>query len=1036
MSEPIAVLKFGGTSVGSPDRLASAIELIAAERSRGPIAVVVSAMGDSTDWLIEAATLAARGERTNADKRARAVVELAIENTRTVGGRLGAKTDLAPLLSDIAAPLERLLEALSYLRETTAQSVDSIMSFGEQLSARVVTELAKARGIDAAFVDAREWMVTDATFGAAIVDWPATEKRIQDTWATVGERVAITTGFLGRTADGRTTTLGRNGSDYTAALLARGVRATELQIWTDVSGVMSADPGLVADARPLERLSYMEALELANFGARMFHPRTMIPLIEGEIPLRIRNTMRPSDVGTTVDAHGVGDHARPTSVTSLENLALVEVAYRRISMVHPLSGRVLTSLDRAGCTVWMATHSAHGQGVAVVVPAAHLERAVHAIEAELVLERARGDVDPPRVRTPVTLLTLVAEAMGKTPNVAGRFFSALGENGINVYASGQGASSRSISCAVDASDTSVAVQTVHTSFHLAHQRASVFLVGRGTVGGELLGQIERERERLDKAHGILLTVVGIADSRGTIVDARGVSRDAKTETGSLTDAMEKLRGLPVPILVDCTAADGMADVYEAAFERGFHVVAANKKPLAGPAVDYARLMHRARDHHRSYLYETTVGASLPVIETLKDLVRTGDEVALVEGSFSGTLGYLTNELMSGVPLSRAVATARELGYTEPSPQDDLAGLDVARKALILARELGLEVEASDVAVEPFVDRELLSIVDVGAFLRALAERDGAMADRIRRAQEANSVLRYLARIELGGGEDKRAPRMTVGPVIVDRAHPAAALRGSEAFVAFSTGRYAAYPLIVRGAGARWRGHGCGGSLRHPQGRAAREGSLTMSDDERLCGSCAAFMRVRTDERLGRVGECALEVFAPPVRDNWTCTRYRPKGASHAAERPRAAGEPRRRTEGRSTAASTTETTRGSRAKEIDIDMDIDDFRKVLREVLADELGFVPADMAPKWQGGEVIIKPGREGTQDKHIPIEVFFKKIVMVRDKLRLLEAKVNAHPGLSDEDKLILTSYVTASYGSLTTLNLLFQNKDDQFAGASGKE
>ena len=806
MSEGLRVLKFGGTSVGSPDRLASSVELIAAERARGPIAVVVSAMGDSTDWLIEAASLAAHGERAAAEKLAHAVVELAIDNARAVGTRLGSHVDLGPSLREFAAPLERLLDALSWLHEKTPQSLDGIMSFGEQLAARVVASLVAARGVPAVFVDAREWTVTDATFGAAIVDWAATMMRIRETWATLEERSAITTGFLGRTPDGRTTTLGRNGSDYTAALLARGLSATELQIWTDVSGVMSADPGLVTDARPLGRLTYMEALELANFGARMFHPRTMIPLIDGDIPLRIRNTMCPDASGTTVDGHGAGDLAHPTSITSLENLALIEVAYRRISMIHPLSGRVLSALDRAGATVWMATHSAHGQGVAVVVPSAHLERAVAAIDAEVAIERARGDVDAPRVRVPMTLVTLVAEAMGRTPNVAGRFFSALGAQGINVYASGQGASSRSISCAVDSADTSLAVQTVHTSFHLAHQRASLLLLGRGTVGSELFAQIERERARLDKAHDILLTVVGVADSKGAAFDPRGVKRDAPTTPMPIDLVLEKMRGLPVPILIDCTAADGIEETYVAAFERGVHVVAANKKPLAGSRAAYERLMESARAHHRSYLYETTVGASLPVIETLKDLVRTGDTVRLIEGSFSGTLGYLTNQLMAGVPLSRAVATARELGYSEPQPQDDLSGLDVARKALILARELGLDVEADDIAVEPFVDRKLLAIEDVDAFLRALAEHDAEASERVKRAEASGAVIRYLARIDLSAllAESPlpdASPRITVGPVTVDRAHPAATLRGSEAFVAFSTSRYAEYPLIVRGSGA-------------------------------------------------------------------------------------------------------------------------------------------------------------------------------------------------------------------------------------------
>jgi len=790
------------------------------ERAGDDVAVVVSAMGDTTDHLIDAAELASRGDRDGAERVYQALRALAIANAEVVARELGVDESVAASvtreLEGAIAPLPRLLDGLSLLREKTPQSLDAVMSFGERLSAIVVSALLRASGTPSAFIDSRDWTVTDATFGAAVVDWPATEARAKEAWAKLrrsppepgglartGERgaIGVTTGFLGRTPDGRTTTLGRNGSDYTAALLARGLGATELQIWTDVSGVMSADPGLVRDARPLDRLSYMEALELANFGARMFHPRTMIPLIEGNIPLRIRNTMAPGAAGTLVDAEGSKDRERATSVTSLEKLALIEVAYRRISMLHPLSGRVLSALDRSGITVWMATHSAHGQGVAVVIPNAEATRAVAAIEAEVALERLRGEVDPPAVRAPLTLLTLVAEAMGQTPNVAARFFGALGAQGINVYASGQGASSRSISCAIDAADTALAVQTVHTSFHLAHQRASIFLMGRGTVGRELLAQIDSARERLDREHGVLLTVVGIADSGGFVIDAAGVDRAAKTAPGSITDALDRMRALPVPILVDCTAADRMEETYGAAFERGLHVVAANKKPLAGSMAAWRALMASSRAHHRSYLYETTVGASLPVIETLKDLVRTGDTVKLIEGSFSGTLGYLTNQMMAGVALSKAVATARELGYSEPEPQDDLSGLDVARKALILARELGIAIEPDGVRVEPFVDASLLRIRDVGAFLEALKDHDPAHAARIAAAKQRGEVIRYVARIELAPGGPATSATLSVGPQEVASDHPAAALRGSEAFVAFTTARYAEYPLIVRGAGA-------------------------------------------------------------------------------------------------------------------------------------------------------------------------------------------------------------------------------------------
>ncbi len=372
------VMKFGGSSVGSPERLQLATDLIAKHHSQGPLAVVVSAMGETTDWLIEAARLAALGQGEPAKAIAQRVGDLARANARQVFEALssrGAPTAssidrIEQLVEGMVSPLKVLLEAIGCVKEQTKQMLDSVLSFGEGLCAPILTELLRARGLPALFVDSRDWTRTDDRFGDALVDWEATRARIAELQPGWRGRIVVTTGFLGQTRDGRTTTLGRNGSDYTATLLARGLAANEVNFWTDVPGVMTADPALVEDAFPLTRLSYMEALELANFGARMFHPRTMIPLIESGIPLRILNTLQPQGAGTLIDAAGAQDRERATSVTSLENLALLGVECRRLSQQVQLSGRVLRALDGAGITVWMATQSAHGQAVAVVVPVA------------------------------------------------------------------------------------------------------------------------------------------------------------------------------------------------------------------------------------------------------------------------------------------------------------------------------------------------------------------------------------------------------------------------------------------------------------------------------------------------------------------------------------------------------------------------------------------------------------------------------------------------------------------------------------------
>jgi aspartokinase/homoserine dehydrogenase 1 len=819
-SKPYRVFKFGGSSVGAPDRILRVTELVESEQRKdeAPIAVVVSAMGDTTDWLIEAAELAAGGDGPGADRVADRITDLSTSNANAALADI-AKThtiesppDMDALVGGVLLRLREVLHGISLLRQCTLQTMDLVLSFGERTSASVLAALLTARGVPATFVDARDWTVTDDCFGTASVDFEASRaniKALRPKWDGV---IPVNTGFLGRTIDGRTTTLGRNGSDYTATLFARAIDAAEVCIWTDVSGVMTADPGIVRDAYPLVRLSYMESVELAYFGTRMFHPRTMIPLIESGIPMRIRNTMRPDDPGTTIDALGGQDSDNPTSVTSLENMALVDIEWRRLSQRAQVGERVLRALDAAEIPVWMATQSAHGQTVAVVIPADMVDQARDAINAELALEMARRELDPLRVLSPVTLLTLVCETMGQSPNVAGRFFHTLGGVGVNIRAIAQGESSRSISCVIDAADTQTAVRTAHTAFNFAHQEVNLAILGKGVVGSQLLAQIAGQRTILREEHGIELKVVALASSKTTVFDEHGIDPNAWAEAlengeshpdgPNLPDLLDKVCRLAVPILVDCTAAGGLESAYRAAFERGVHVAAANKKPLTIPWADRQALLGLAASRHRLYKYETTVGASLPVVDTLKNLVRTGDHVQLIEGCLSGTLGYLTNEVMSGVPLSVAVRTAKELGYTEPRPQEDLSGMDVARKALILARELGLSLDIEQVQVEPLVpDRLLDDAYDVPTFMGMLEDYDAEFSGQIAALKAEGRSLRYLCRIDPQALKTGSGPALTVGPMGVDADHPATGLRGSEGFVAFTTARYQDYPLIVRGAGA-------------------------------------------------------------------------------------------------------------------------------------------------------------------------------------------------------------------------------------------
>jgi aspartokinase/homoserine dehydrogenase 1 len=805
MSKKWQVYKFGGTSLAAVGRLPKVIELIAT--ASGPVAVVVSALGDTTDWLTLAARSAEQAKIDQARSELNQVRALAIATAQTVLNSQ-ARSDFGNHLEEILIPVERLLSGIELTRDCSARTLDSIICSGERISVSLLTRALTQRNVPAIPVDAREFLVTDNTHGAASVDSVATYERFAGLELKWAAKVPIVTGFIGRSRDGHTTTLGRNGSDYTATLLGSLLKAETVTIWTDVLGVMTADPALVREASPVDRLSYDEALELAYFGTRMFHPRTIIPLRESGAALLIRSTTEPEAPGTRIDAAGNTDLNRATCVTSLERLALLGVQSRRTGISRPLSGRIGRALNEAGVRVWMTTESTLGQSFSVVIPEMDEAASRQGLEAALAPELQAGDLRIEPVLAPVSLVTLVGENMAGRPSVAGKFFSAIGAAGIPVRAIAQGASARSISCVVDAAHTTTAVRTVHAAFNLAHTEISVLLLGKGVVGGSLLKQIGRQNEVLGREHDVRLRLVGICSSGGALFDPEGLPPDeaaARLQTAladgtvvkDVTTLFERLSRLPNPVLVDCSAAPGMENLYRRAFALGVNVVSANKQPLALPQADRDELLAEARRHFRAYHYETTVGAALPVIETLKNLVRTGDHVITIEGAFSGTMGFLCDQLVHGSPLSSAVRKAKELGYTEPHPRDDLSGLDVARKAVILARELGLQVNLTDVVLEPFVPAENLQENDAEKFLQGLAALDGEVVPRVAACKAQGRLPRYLARITPGAS----GPKVSVGPVEVDLAHPAATLRGAEAFVGFHTDRYSQHPLVIRGAGA-------------------------------------------------------------------------------------------------------------------------------------------------------------------------------------------------------------------------------------------
>jgi aspartokinase/homoserine dehydrogenase 1 len=799
------VLKFGGSTVGRAASLSRALEIIAREAAKAPLAVVVSAFGDTTDELLAAYEEALRGDATAVSARIEKIAMIALEAAAGALAVRGVRgTGLTTLLGTELAQLQKTLEPIARTREDCPKRRDQVLAHGELLSAAFVAYVLSQTGLPAVRVDARGWLSTDERFGDASALEAETKANVAtslDEWFGEGRPITVHTGFIGRTARGETTTLGRNGSDYTAALLASTVGAAELTVFTDVPGVMTADPAIVAEAYTVPRLTYHEALELAGLGLRMLHPRTVLPLANADIPMTIVDTMHAEAAGTRVDGVGDANERRPTCIASLEGMTLLDVEVKRESGAHNVAALALGALAATNIDVWLTALAAHGQGVALVV------RAEVAARAQAAINEALGAIAATRTVDGVAIVTLVAEAMGRTPNVAGRFFAAIGASGICVRASSQGASSRAISCVVDQADLHAAVRAVHAVMNLAPERMHLLVLGKGTVGSQVLAQLEATRDARLANHDVDLRLVGLADRRTVVFDERTLTPSharaalsTSTAPAELLPLLDRLAHLPSAVLVDCTAADGMAELYAAALARGIHVVTANKKPLSAPMKERTALFDAARKAHRTLRYETTVGASLPVVETLRNLVRTGDRVFRIEGSLSGTLGYLACELSKGVKLSAAVREAHARGYTEPHPREDLAGTDVARKALILARELGLSLDLADITVVPFVPERLLVHDDLPSFFAALEAYDEAFAAQLREQQRAGRALRYLATIDCKQGAGERAA-VTVGPTFIAADHPAASLRGAGAQLTFTTERYAEHPLVVQGSGA-------------------------------------------------------------------------------------------------------------------------------------------------------------------------------------------------------------------------------------------
>ena len=690
--------------------------------------------------------------------------------------------------------LKRILGGASMLGECSAKTMDMVLSFGERLSAPVVAAALTQRGTPAWFCDARTFVVTDDRFGDARVDFPATRAAAREHFAAAPD-VQIVTGFIGATRRGETTTLGRGASDFTASMLGAVLEAEAVEIWTDVPGVMSADPRDVPTAFPLPDLSYDELLELSHWGAKVMHAAAVRPVRDAAIPLQIKSTMAPDHPGSTVTSEGGSSALRPVrGIASVTGAALLQVEGPALTKPSVISRLFTTAAAVPGSQLFVSQGASERSVCFALRPESTLA-VVEALEDEFRLERLTGEMEPFRIEQDSSIVAVVGEAMRHRPGIAGRVFGILGNHGINVRAIAQGSSELSISFAVAARQRPATLRAIHDAFFAPRPRpAEVFVAGVGRVGSSFMDQLARgaaERHRLIVG-GVARRSQAVIEDQG--VDLRGWKDALEAGTSGLDDMVEAAltSGRHPRIFVDCTASAGPVQYYERLLRAGVAVVTANKIGFAGTLESYRGLEAAAADGARFY-HETTVGAALPVLGSLRELVETGDEIDSVDGVLSGSLAFVFDRVMGGTPFSRAVEEAQRRGYTEPDPRDDLGGLDVARKLLILARRAGLELEPSEVDVEPVLAPEVWAALDPDEFWRRLPELDEQFEARRKRAEAAGQRLVYLARLH---GRQAGVRLEEVGPE-----HPCWSLRGTENLVAIRSSRYREVPLVVRGPGA-------------------------------------------------------------------------------------------------------------------------------------------------------------------------------------------------------------------------------------------
>ena len=791
------VLKFGGTSVGSVSGILNIKDI--ALHSERPVIIVVSALGGVTDLLLSTADLAAAGDPSYREGMAR----LTVRHHEIIDAVITDRPD--QLKSEIDALLDELASiyhGLSLIRDLSDKTRALIVSYGERLSSLIVNRLVEGSILH----DSRRFIKTENKHHRTILASDLTNQLVKEEFSgeDYPDNIHIVPGFISTDCEtGQITNLGRGGSDYTASIIAAALDAESLEIWTDVDGFMTADPRVIPTAYTINSLSYVEAMELCNFGAKVVYPPTIYPVCVKNIPILVKNTFRPDALGSIIQSHTEGlDHKPIKGISSISGTSLITVAGLSMVGVIGVNRRIFTALAENGISVFLVSQASSENSTSVGVRDEDARQAVEVLDREFAKEIALGAMYPMNVESGLATVAIVGENMKHTPGIAGKLFGALGRSGISVIACAQGASETNISFVVNGASLRKSLNVLHDSFFLSeYTDVNLFICGIGTVGGMLIEQIASQKEELMLTHRLRLNVVGIASSKKFILDRNGIDltsyrelldREGQVSTpATLRDEIVNMN-IFNSVFVDCTASKDIASLYQSLLENNISVVAANKVAASNTYESYEKLKKTALARGVKFLYETNVGAGLPIIGTINDLRSSGDRILRIEAVLSGTLNFIFNALSEDTPFSETVRLAKELGFSEPDPRIDLSGIDVIRKLVILTREGGYRAEQDQVERTPFVPEEIMN-GSIEEFWKRLPELDADFEARRKVLHSEGKRWRFVARMEMG--------KMSVGLQAVDSSHPFYSLEGSNNIVLLTTERYREYPMLIQGYGA-------------------------------------------------------------------------------------------------------------------------------------------------------------------------------------------------------------------------------------------